>query len=136
MLLYVLLVVLLFSIYSLCGKKCIQKEYFSLDSEFYVRRSNIQGDGVFTRKSIPSNTKLFQVTDQSTKILPIARKVNHCPFNKSNTILKKYGTVYFLYSIKDINADEELTCDYNDEHNRFSKTAKNVFRDIVTLYFL
>jgi SET domain-containing protein len=40
----------------------------------------------------------------------MARFINHQ--KQANCILERDGNKFFLYSIRDINSNEELTCDY------------------------
>ena len=87
---------------------------FTENDDFYVKESRVHGIGLFTKKFIPANTKLFQVTTPDQQVLPIGRKINHCPFHQSNSILlHDHGNIYFLFTIKDVEAHEELTSDYN-----------------------
>ena len=97
-----------------CKKKCkfTREDFILFESNFEIKESNIQGVGIISKIKIQKNTVLFKCVENKV-ILPIGTKVNHCQFEKSNTILVEYNNDWYLKSIKDIEIGEEITCDYN-----------------------
>lgn len=106
---------------------------------FRVAKSRIQGKGLFTDRAIPKRAKLGEFTGERISIREAARRarnakriaivdvssrtaidasVGGCPFQflnhscDSNVFIRiAYGRVEF-YSRRNIEAGEELTCDY------------------------
>ena len=100
------------------AQKCNTKETFihhiDFENNFEIKDSIIHGVGVISKINIPINTILFKCIENK-KILPNARKINHCQFDKSNTILVENcpDNDWYLKTIKDIKIGDEITCDYN-----------------------
>jgi SET domain-containing protein len=91
------------------------------DDNFYIHKSNVHGVGVFTKNNLKKDEKLFQVL-KGTSVLPLAKKVNHCQKEKSNSYVKQDEfdkRKWFLYASKDINSKEEIVSDYNDAPSQF-----------------
>ena len=94
----------------------------------YIKNSDIHGNGIFTAKNIPLNTKLFLVADLEryfdglTWITKSGRLVNHQ--KNGNCSLKKEGSCFFLYSNRNINVNEELTSDYTILPKPFKNTVE------------
>jgi SET domain-containing protein len=91
------------------------------DDNFYIHESNVHGVGVFTKNNLKKDEKLFQVL-KGTSVLPLAKKVNHCQKEKSNSYVKQDEfdkRKWFLYASKDINSKEEIVSDYNDAPSQF-----------------
>jgi hypothetical protein len=83
---------------------------------FYINDSNIHGKGIFIKGNVPINTKLFLSADLDRRdkrlswITDLAKFINHQ--KNGNCELIQEGNKFFLCSIRDIIANEELTCDY------------------------
>ena len=118
------------SIYPLAGKCCNTKETFTnkdfenidFENNFEIKDSKINGVGVISKINIPINTILFKCIENK-KILPNARKINHCQFEKSNTILVENNRYWYLKTIKDIKIGDEITADYNTVPDNLVKRA-------------
>ena len=89
----------------------------TLDIEIYIAYSQIHGKGVFTANGVEKDSRIFLVADlirHKSKldwITFLGRFVNHQ--KNGNCVLKREGEKYYLYSIKDIEPNEELTSDYS-----------------------
>jgi hypothetical protein len=112
-----------YSIYYPFEGRCNTKETFinnkafeniDFENNFEIKDSKINGLGLISKMNIPENTILFKCI-KNKKILPSARKINHCQFEKSNTILVKNSldNDWYLKTIKDIKIGDEITSDYN-----------------------
>ena len=91
------------------------------NNTFYIDKSNIHGVGVFTKNKLKKDEKLFQVLKGSI-VTPLARKVNHCQKEKSNSYVKQDEfdkRKWFLYALRDIKSEEEILSDYNDAPSQF-----------------
>ena len=99
-------------------QKCNTKESFTnhidFENNFEIKDSKIHGVGVVSKINIPINTLLFKCIENGT-IIPNGRKINHCQFDKSNTILIENcsDNDWYLKTIKDVKIGDEITCDYN-----------------------
>ena len=86
--------------------------------ETYIDKSSIHGVGVFSVHSIKANEKIMMVGNlrlykhggDNKWITPMARKVNHQ--KNANCEVRRTNDCYYLWSLKDIKAGEELTNDY------------------------
>lgn len=89
---------------------------------FYIYKSSIHGDGVFCKKIIFPKEKLFLVMDKKENYLTdLAKKLNHSI--TPNTFLKpdeKNGNLY-LYSLKSISPNAEITINYSNSYLFFQK---------------
>ena len=90
------------------------KDNIDFENNFEIKDSKINGLGVISKINIPINTMLFK-SIENKKILPNARKINHCQFDKSNTILvqNSLDNDWYLKTIKDVKMGDEITADYN-----------------------
>ena len=89
---------------------------------FYVSKSRIHGNRLFTNNWIKPYQKLFKVTDNKDNNLIISRLgklVNHC--NKPNTKLVQLEDGWYLYSISFILPENELVANYSDTPSFISK---------------
>ena len=99
-------------------QKCNTKESFTnnidFENNFEIKDSKIHGVGVISKINIPVNTILFKCIENK-KILPNGSKINHCQFDKSNTILVENcpDNDWYLKTIKDVKIGDEITSDYN-----------------------
>lgn len=88
---------------------------FNYSEFFYVTASPIHGNGLFTKISIPANEMIlfigdFKNTGNNNWISEKGRMVNHS--EPGNCYVERFGTSFFMYSLRDIKAGEELTSDY------------------------
>ena len=104
-------------------KKLEKKEtYKPLPDGLIIKKSSIEGQGIFTTKFIEDNIKLglsHIIVNGELIRTPLGGFVNHS--DKPNCIkvrgvlglkdVEQYNK-YFLYTIRDIKAWEELTCKY------------------------
>jgi len=93
-----------------------------------ISKSNIEGEGLFTKKDIPAGAKICliadisKIDDSDNWINKYGHKINHS--DKPNTEVKMRGTKCYLYSIKDIKAGEELVDDYRKIPAFFDKKIR------------
>ena len=117
-----------YSLYYTLARKCNTRETFinniDFENNFEIKDSKINGVGVISKINIPINTILFKCIENK-KILPNARKLNHCQFDKSNTILvqNRLDNDWYLKTIKDIKIGDEITSDYNTAPSNLVKRA-------------
>lgn len=101
-------------------------------SNLYTAKSKIHGKGLFTKTLIPIGTKIMLVADIKRKdkglkwITTLGGYLNHSV--KDNVILVQEGNLYFVYALKSIKPNEELTVDYS--------TLKDPFSNITNFDFL
>jgi hypothetical protein len=79
---------------------------------FYISQSTIHGEGIFTRRPFPEDTKLFKIVDDPYTITPLGKKVNHS--YTPNCELRQNKKGWYLYTKRHVNEGEELTGDYTD----------------------
>ena len=96
-----------------------------MSSDFTIGPSQIQGIGLFTKRGRAKGERLFVAISSNETVTPIGSKINHCPGNDvnamrsilPNTILStspdKTTGEWWIIALRDINAGEELTVDYN-----------------------
>lgn len=79
---------------------------------FYVAKSNISGEGIFSKYDRKINDKLFLAISNSFRVTQIGSKINHC-WNP-NTRLEKISNSggWWVVANKKIKVGEELTIDY------------------------
>ena len=104
-------------------------ENIEFENNFEIKDSKINGVGVISKINIPMNTMLFK-SIENKKILPNARKINHCQFDKSNTILvqNSLDNDWYLKTIKDVKIGDEITTDYNTTPADLVKRASPEWR--------
>ena len=128
-----------YSLYYPLARKCNTRETFinnmdfrnniEFENNFEIKDSKINGVGVISKINIPINTILFK-SIENRKILPNARKLNHCQFDKSNTILLQnpLDNDWYLKTIKDVKIGDEITSDYNTAPADLVKRADNEWK--------
>jgi SET domain-containing protein len=87
--------------------------YQPLPDELYIRRSAIEGMGLFAKEDIDGNVNLglsHIVVDGELIRTPLGGFVNHS--DKPNCIKIKEGDRYSLFTLRDIKAEEEITLEY------------------------
>jgi len=90
--------------------------YRPLPKELTIRKSYIEGLGLFTEKDLPSNTKLgiSHVKDDRFENgyirTPLGAFVNHS--DAPNCEFYKDGDYIMLRTIRNINVNHELTAEY------------------------
>jgi hypothetical protein len=99
---FVLLMMIFILIINLQSKNCAM---------IYVKKSNIEGEGLFTLKNIKKGDKLFLAIDNYNSVTYMGTKINHC--NNPNTELVKMDDGWYVISLYDIEKDTEITIDYN-----------------------
>tara|TARA_Y100001951_G_C11097661_1_gene160223 strand:+ start:188 stop:472 length:285 start_codon:yes stop_codon:yes gene_type:complete len=78
-----------------------------------IQKSSIDGQGLFTNKFIEENEKLglsHIVVEGEIIRTPLGGFVNHS--NNPNCIKEQEGDKYYLYTLRNIKAWEEITCKY------------------------
>lgn len=104
-----------------------------MSCQLYSSKSKIHGNGLFTKQPIQNGTKLFLVGDltkflnKEDWITPMGKLINHQ--KNANTILLREGDLFFLYAFKNIEANEELTSNYEDAPAPFIKKI-NGFKEV------
>ena len=87
--------------------------YQPLPDELYIRKSAIEGMGVFAKEDIDGNVILglsHIVVDGELIRTPLGGFVNHS--DTPNTIKIQKDNRYYLYTIREIKKGEELTLKY------------------------
>lgn len=84
---------------------------------YYINKSKIHGNGVFSNKNIKKNTIIGLVIDYYFNLIPFRTNklglyLNH--YNKYNCKLIYKDSRYYLIAIKNIKKNTELTIDYDD----------------------
>ena len=84
-------------------------------SRIHIKRSYIQGLGVFASDFIPEGTNLGKVTDPYPKITSLGRRINHS-FNANAILVYKSShhklAYHELTTLRDIQKGEEITLNY------------------------
>jgi len=87
--------------------------YKPLPEELYIRRSAIEGMGLFAKENIDGNINLglshIIVGDEIIRT-PLGGFVNHS--DEPNCIKVKEGDRYSLFTLRDIKKEEEITLKY------------------------
>lgn len=93
-------------------------------ANFTIKSSRIDGVGVFTNISLPKDTMIFKCIS-GKKITKLGQKINHCPRNQANTYLKLHENTdeWYLYALRNIEINEELTSDYNNAPKHLIRPA-------------
>jgi hypothetical protein len=96
-----------------------------MSPDFTIAPSEIQGIGLFTKRARAKGERLFVAITPDETVTPIGSKINHCPGKNvdatrsvlPNTILStkpdKTTGEWWIIALRNINAGEELTVDYN-----------------------
>ena len=87
--------------------------YQPLPDQLYIRRSAIDGMGLFAKEDIEGNVNLgltHIVVDGELIRTPLGGFVNHS--DEPNCIKLKEGNRYNLFTLRDIKAEEEITLKY------------------------
>ena len=94
--------------------------YKPLPEELYIRRSAIEGMGIFAKKDIDGNVNLGLIhivlnhdpkeNDDEIIRTPLGGFINHS--DEPNCIKVKEGNRYSLFTLRDIKAEEEITLKY------------------------
>lgn len=77
-----------------------------------IKKSCIEGDGVFSVYEIPKNYFLGVVIDMYKHITYVGSKINHSWNPTCRIVHDLMDDQYYLVSNKNIQSDEELTVDY------------------------
>lgn len=88
--------------------------YRPLPKELFIGFSDIEGNGVFASEEIAKDTNLgisHKLVDNELIRLPLGGFINHD--KEENCTLIQKDNNFYLYTIKDIEVDEELVIDYN-----------------------
>jgi hypothetical protein len=85
---------------------------YNKNEHFTIKKSNIQGVGIFADKNYKMNEKILKAINNDKTITYLGSKINHC--NIPNTYLIKESDGWYIYSNKYIYKDQELLADYND----------------------
>jgi len=88
-----------------------------------IKNSKIHGAGVFATKNYRANEFVFMAITRDKKITPMGSKINHCPSTskKMNTKLVRRSDGWWVKTIVPVDADEELTTDYNETPDFIAK---------------
>jgi SET domain-containing protein len=96
-----------------------------MNPDFVIGESKIQGLGLFSKRHRAKGERLFVAIYSNETVTPIGSKINHCPGKNvnavhsilPNTILStkpdKVTGEWWIIALRDIDAGEELTVDYN-----------------------
>ena len=96
-----------------------------MSPDFVIGESRIQGLGLFSKRHRAKGERLFVAITPDETVTPIGSKINHCPGKNvnaarsvlPNTILStkpdKVTGEWWIIALRDIDAGEELTVDYN-----------------------
>ncbi len=87
--------------------------YQPLPDQLYIRRSAIDGMGLFAKEDIEGNVNLgltHIVVDGELIRTPLGGFVNHS--DEPNCIKLKEGNRYNLFTLRDIKVEEEITLKY------------------------
>lgn len=82
------------------------------DSSFYIKESQINGNGIFSKNKVKSGDTLFKAINDKKRVTLLGKFINHC--NIPNSYLRFYNNEYYLYALNDICEDEEITANYDD----------------------
>lgn len=98
-------------------------------NDFTIGKSNIQGLGLFSKRSRVKDDKLFVAIQSNKTVTPIGSKINHCPGKFKNPAEASYAVLpntylstsadkntgeWWIIAGRNIDAGEELTVDYTN----------------------
>ena len=104
-----------------------------MNPDFVIGESKIQGLGLFSKRPRAKGERLFVAIDSNEVVTPIGSKINHCPGKNvdaaqsilPNTYLSenpdKTTGKWWIISLRNIDAGEELTVDYNNTPDFITK---------------
>ena len=117
-----------------CKMLIIRSEYFNGGSEMYiVKKSDIQGVGVFTNKFIKKDERIGLAFENkktsagtvNANITPeFGSLINHCVIN-DNTYLQEDNNKFYIHAKKNIPKGTELTSNYNNAPDTVDKNVKH-----------
>ena len=117
-----------------CKMLINRSEYFNGGSEMYiVKKSNIQGVGVFANKSIKKDERIGLAFEHKKNksgfvypdITPeFGSLINHCEINDT-TYLKEDNNKFYIHAKKNIPKGTELTSNYNNAPDTVDKNVKH-----------
>ena len=87
--------------------------YTPLPDGLLIQKSSLEGQGLFTNKFIEDNTKLglsHIIVGGELIRTPLGGFVNHS--DNPNCIKEQEGDKYYLSTLRNIKAWEEITCKY------------------------
>ncbi len=88
--------------------------YRPLPKELFIGFSDIEGNGLFAGEEIAKDTNLgvsHKLVDNELIRLPLGGFINHS--KEENCTFVEKGDLVYLYTLKNIEIDEELVLDYN-----------------------
>jgi len=100
------------SIYKAC--EIFYKYAHGLEKPYYIDKSPIHGEGVFTQQFIPRGSKIGVVitfTQDGLDVTPLGSKINHQ--TNCNCTLQK-DKIYYAVALEDLLPNTEITIDYKD----------------------
>jgi len=84
-----------------------------------IKKSNIQGVGVFTEENIPFGKVIGIVIENDFRITPFGSKLNHSW--SPNVVLKEHNGKYYAVTLTNISSGTEITVDYRQTPNFIKK---------------
>ena len=75
-----------------------------------IKKSNIQGVGVFTEENIHSGKVIGIVIESNFTVTPFGSKLNHSW--SPNVVLKEHNGKYYAVTLTNIPSGKEITMDY------------------------
>jgi len=88
---------------------------------FYIDDYPIHGKGLFTKMQLPANQYISLMGNQD-QLNKYAQHINHS--KEGNSTAKLFGNNIYLYSLKDINPEEEITSDYTKLPSMFDNNIE------------
>lgn len=90
---------------------------------FYLDKSNIHGEGVFSKNVVFPGERMFKIAakdpDGKYKITELGSKLNHST-NANSCIVK--GSELYLYALRLVVPGNEITINYSNTYSLFKKT--------------
>lgn len=107
-----------------------------MSPDFTIGESDIQGLGLFTKRSHSKGDRLFVAINPDETVTPIGSKINHCPGKSSSAIAVIPNTYlstspdkatgeWWIIARRNIDVGEELTVDYTDTPDFIHKPDPN-----------
>ena len=106
--------------------------YMSTSKKYIIKKSKINGVGIFANKNIKKNELIdlaftFYINDNNLKdadLTLFGSKINHCSIN-DNSYLKNINNKYYIYAKRNISKGEEITSNYNNTPEIIEKPDKS-----------